>query len=138
MEGQKQDLDNFEDVVNFIADNTFMDGEALSSRFPGIADWLAANRAEAESFEEMFNLDQLRITPNVLLGEWVCTSENIDPYGNTYCEDGYYDGVGKKIADGLEEAGEVIADAFISYGFEPEVAAEWFMNHSAATSGSKP
>ena len=61
MEGQKQDLDNFEDVVNFIADNTFMDGEALSSRFPGIADWLAANRAEAESFEEMFNLDQLRM-----------------------------------------------------------------------------
>ena len=38
-----------EEVIRFIANNTFIDGSSLSSSFPGIEQFLADYRAQADN-----------------------------------------------------------------------------------------
>ena len=49
-----------EEVINFIANNTYIDGKSLNHKFPGIQDWLTQAKAEADAKQEAFNLDQIR------------------------------------------------------------------------------
>jgi len=39
------DMATTDEVFNFIVDNTFVDGVALSERFPGAKEWLASVQA---------------------------------------------------------------------------------------------
>lgn len=41
-----------EEVVRFIADNTFVDGESLNQVFPQVEEFLTQYRAEAENMHE--------------------------------------------------------------------------------------
>ena len=77
-------MDTDEEVIRFVAENTFLDGESLNAVFPMIEDFLAEYRAnEKDDLAEIFNFDDFRITPrNLRRGE---------SYEPEYYADGYYD-----------------------------------------------
>ena len=81
-------MDTDEEVIRFVAENTFLDGESLNTVFPMIEDFLAEYRAnEKDDLDEIFNFDDFRITPrNLRRGEaWM-----YEVY-----ENGYYDEEGE-------------------------------------------
>lgn len=51
------DIQTTEDVVNFIANNTFVDGKSLQDTYPEIQEFLAQMVTEGEAQSEAFNLD---------------------------------------------------------------------------------
>ena len=51
------DIQTTEDVVNFIANNTFVDGKSLQDTYPEIQEFLAQMVAEGEAQSQAFNLD---------------------------------------------------------------------------------
>ena len=59
-EGKSLDMQTSEDVINFVAKNTYVDGQSLNDKFPEIQQFLTEAKAEADAQEEAFNLDQLR------------------------------------------------------------------------------
>lgn len=118
------DIDTMEEMLTFIAENTFLDGVSLKDTYPSIMEYLkSAETAALEKSEEM-NLDALRINP-VSLGKWVTANSCwYDYYGYEQCETyEYYEET--PVADAFNAAGEKIADAAITYGYEPEVVNQW-------------
>ena len=79
-------MDTDEEVIRFVAENTFLDGESLNAVFPMIEEFLVEYRAQGEDdLDKIFNFDDFRITPrNLRRGEdW--------SYEPEYYADGYYD-----------------------------------------------
>ena len=56
-ERDQLDIQTTEDVVNFIANNTFVDGKSLQDTYPEIQEFLAQMVAEGEAQSQAFNLD---------------------------------------------------------------------------------
>lgn len=54
------DIQNFEEVSNFIIDNTYVDGESLRQSVPDIEQNLAQAVEQAQADSEAFSLDKLR------------------------------------------------------------------------------
>ena len=62
-EGMKTDAE----VVQFISENTFVDGKSLSEIYPAIADFLTEYRSASDNLsEDTFNFDAFRMTPRNL------------------------------------------------------------------------
>jgi len=59
-------METFEEMITFVAENTFIDGQSLADTFPGIEDFLSAMDDSADNLEDRFNLDSLSVTPRVL------------------------------------------------------------------------
>ena len=119
------DIDTMEEMFTFIAENTFFDGVSVKDTYPSIMEYLKFAETSALEKSEEMNFDALRINP-VSLGKWVeyeaCYT---DYYGYEQCEPDYqYEET--PVADAFNAAGEKIAEAAISYGFEPEVVNQWF------------
>jgi hypothetical protein len=60
-EGSQLDVQTTEEVVNFVADNTYVDGQTLNEAFPEVQEWLAGMRDEVTRRSEEFSLDKLRV-----------------------------------------------------------------------------
>lgn len=55
------------EVVQFISENTFVDGKSLSEIYPAIADFLTEYRAASDNLsDDTFNFDAFRMTPRNL------------------------------------------------------------------------
>ena len=54
------DIASTKEVINAIADNTFVDGVKLNEAYPEIQEWLSVMETEATAKSEAFNLDKLR------------------------------------------------------------------------------
>ena len=62
-------MDTDEEVIRFVAENTFLDGESLNAVFPMIEEFLVEYRAQGEDdLDKIFNFDDFRITPRNLKG----------------------------------------------------------------------
>ena len=112
-----------QDRIKFISELTLINGKKnLVSVVPEIEQVLAEYRAQSNA--DGFNFGQLRIPVNLnrkVQGYW-------DEDGNYVANDDmYYDN--QAIANELREA---IQDAFISYGYDPEVAQEWLREKEAS------
>lgn len=111
-------------MIQFVADNTFVDGQTLSEVFPRVNDFLAAIESQATTFQERFNLDGLRMTPvNLKRGDY---------YYDDYYYDDYYYEEDSKFEQAMEAVGEKIGEAAISYGFDPELVESWFEEKGTA------
>ena len=66
IEGNKMDAQTKEEVISFVAENTFIDGQSLSEVFPRVEEFLTSIEQNAQTLEERFNLDGIRITPRNL------------------------------------------------------------------------
>ena len=56
----KLDAQTDEEIIRFIADNTFVDGVSLTDKYPQIDEWINEMKASA-NWEEFFNFDPIRI-----------------------------------------------------------------------------
>ena len=65
-EGQELDMETFDEMITFVAENTFINGMSLADTFPGIEGFLGAMDDSADNLEDRFNLDSLNVTPRVL------------------------------------------------------------------------
>jgi len=55
------DAQTEEDVIRFVAENTYVDGGRLADVFPQIEDYIAQVQHEADTLGEKFNFDAIRI-----------------------------------------------------------------------------
>ena len=57
------DVSTTEEVVRFVTENTYIEGQSLSELYPKIDELLLAMQEESASLEERFNLDAIEATP---------------------------------------------------------------------------
>ena len=116
-----------EEMITYIANNTFIDGASLSETFPSIKEYLKEAEEEYLEKNQEMNLDALRINPVMLQSYY--NNCYYDYYGYYTCDSSYdyYDYEEETpVADAIKDFGHKISDAMISYGFEPEVVNQWF------------
>lgn len=119
-EGQEMDIETTEEMITFVAENTFINGVSLADTFPGIESFLEAMDDSADNLEDRFNLESLDVTPRNLQAMPEC----------------YWDESNELVCHDMEEMLEEesrgeriinrIHDKVISYGFDPEVVEAWF------------
>ena len=131
------DIQTTEDVVNFIANNTFVDGRSLQDTYPEIQEFLAQMVAESNAQSEAFNLDQIRIPTAMramrkqVNGQVVFKRVPLKLQvgdaayeGPSTIDDDFYPAEeGSSVVD--EIAGKV-EEALVSYGYDEQVVNEWF------------
>ena len=72
VEDANLDMQTDEEIIRFIADNTFVNEVSLTDKFPQIDSWIEEMKAQA-NWEEMYNYDAIRmptdgtVTPPVVL-----------------------------------------------------------------------
>ena len=89
---------NDQEIIEWMAKNTFIDGESLYDRYPQVDEVLAGIQAQADANSEAFSLDRLRATPTALYYkhhslstsyyynyEGVCVDWNNMPQPDHYC-----------------------------------------------------
>ena len=59
IEDAKLDAQTDEEIIRFIADNTFVDGVSLTDKYPQIDEWINEMKASA-NWEEFFNFEPIR------------------------------------------------------------------------------
>lgn len=64
VEGAELDMQTDEEIIRWLADNTFVDGVSLTDKFPQINTWVEEMKAQA-NWEEFYNYDDLRIPTDV-------------------------------------------------------------------------
>jgi len=126
--GADIDVKANEDVINFVADNLYVNGESLQEKFPQIAEYLANVRQEADTMAEMFNLDAIRVTKDE---DW----SELEPRMSVTLLQGYYKeecfdwGCEETWVSPGDQIAEKVGEQIISYGFDPTVVEEWFQNN---------
>ena len=65
-EGAEMDIATMEEMITFIANNTFIDGASLSETFPSIKEYLQIAEQEALEQSSQMSLDALKINPVML------------------------------------------------------------------------
>lgn len=80
VEDAKLDAQTDEEVIRFVADNTFVDGVSLTDTYPEIDEWITEMKENA-NWEEFFNFDPIRIPVD---------EPTPVPVTMTYDEDYYY------------------------------------------------
>ena len=138
-----------QEIVEWMASNTFINGESLMDKYPQIEEVLMGIQMQADEMSQAFNLDGLRATPHALYYKATYNPALADPEGyyfmNEYgeCVFKYSDGseMGAELSDcGMEESNPVrdavkaqwdadmqkMRDNLWSYGFDPEVVNAWF------------
>ena len=111
VEDAKLDAQTDEEVIRFIADNTFVDGVSLTDKYPQIDEWINEMKANA-NWEEFFNFDPIRIP----VDEPTPVTMTYDTYSTDY--DYYVEPEPTKFAQACEE----MKNKMIEYGYDPEVA----------------
>jgi hypothetical protein len=137
------DIQTTEDVVNFVADATFVDGKSLNEAFPEIGEWLTEYANEMTRQSEAFNLDQLRIRTAMramrktnngqVIFKRVPVSLQVGEVeydGTNTFDDDFYPAE-ESHSDALEELAGQIEEALISYGYDQATVDEWFATNGA-------
>ena len=62
-EGREIGLQTDEEIVRFVANNTFVDGESLNEIYPQVEEFLTAYRAEAGKLDQVLDFNLFRKTP---------------------------------------------------------------------------
>ena len=73
-----------QEIFEWMASNTFINGEALIDKYPQIEEVLMGIQAQADEMSQAFTLDGLRATPNALYYKGTYDEEEI------YRGDGFY------------------------------------------------
>ena len=66
-EGREIGLKTDEEIVRFVANNTFVDGESLNEIYPQVEEFLTAYRAEAGKLDQVLDFNLFRKTPKSLV-----------------------------------------------------------------------
>lgn len=126
--GVVYDAETEAEVIAFVADNTFVNGESLTTVFPEINEFMTEYLAQANEFADMFNLDAIRITPRTLQYNYY-DDYNYDYYND---DDYYYEDEPSQFEEAMQKVGEVVGEAVVSYGFDVELVESWFQNKTAS------
>ena len=130
------DIQTTEDVVNFIANNTFVDGRSLQDTYPEIQEFLAQMVAESNAQSEAFNLDQIRIPTAMramrkqVNGQVVFKRVPLKLQvgdatyeGPSTIDDDFYPA--EDVSSVVEEIAGKVEEALVSYGYDEQVVNEW-------------
>ena len=132
-ENFKMGMQNSEEVISYIADNTFVDGKSLNEIFPEIEEFMAEYRdskGEVESeVDEYFNFDWLRMTPRTLAKRSGVDHPNQAMVAEGEDSDDDEDS-SHRAGEKLEKVCDKIESAVVSYGYDPEVAKAWLQDKS--------
>ena len=116
VEDANLDMQTDEEVIRFIADNTFVEGVSLTDKYPEIDTWIAEMKAQAD-WEQYFNFDAIRIP----------VEEAPVPAPVTMQADYYYDDeTYVEEPTEFEQAMTEIKNQVMEYGYDPEVVTAWF------------
>jgi hypothetical protein len=131
--GMQMGAKNDQEIITWMAQNTFVDGESLYDKYPQVEDVLAGIQAQADHNSEVFSLDALRATPNALYYKHhsLQSEMNYDS-PDYYYEEGEWEEPSHPVRDHFEEEMQKKADNLMSYGFDPEVVNRWFEDTSAS------
>lgn len=121
IEDAKIDAQTEEEIIRFVADNTFVDGVSLTDKYPEIDQWIADMKAQA-NYEEFFNFDPIRIPVEEPTPVYMQTYIEYDPV--YYPEPAPVDYTPEPTP--FEKACEEMKNKFIEYGYDPAVAEAWF------------
>lgn len=110
-ESTELDLQTSEDIINFVADNTFVEGASLRDTYPEIEDILVQMRNVTATYDEKMNWDEIYLTPVTL---------------QSYYE---YEEVEEEPRCPL---GEKIRETLVNNGFDAAVVEEWLTNSGAS------
>ena len=127
-------LETDEEVIRYLSENTFVDGVSLMETYPQIEDWITQMKAEAIK-PEFYDWDAIKVPENgqielpeeevpapVVLQEAAYVGEPV------YYEDpAIYNQTHEPWAIAMEE----MRTKLIEYGYDREVAEEWFTTSGA-------
>ena len=135
-----------QEIMRFIAENTFVDGKSLSEVFPQFEDFLASYREEALVWDDWFNFDAFRRTPRNLkkLGGYFDAEGNYHPNeamvqdweenqqeptseSDAESEESSDEDTG----DRLENVMDKIEGAAVTYGYDPEIIKAYLQDKEA-------
>ena len=126
---------NDQEIITWMSQNTFVDGESLYDKYPQVQDVLAGIQAQADQNKEAFSLDALRATDDALYYEHhTLQSEMNYATPDGYYEEGEWEEPSHPVADAFEQAWnedmQQASENLMSYGFDPEVVNRWFEDKS--------
>ena len=122
-------LETDEEVIRFIADNTFVDGVSLSNTYPEIEDWITEMKEEAIQ-PQWYDWDAAKLPEdgNIMPTEAEVVHHYLQSaYPTEEMEVGYH-----QTYEPWAIAMEEMKAKVISYGYDPEVAKEWFESNETA------
>ena len=133
--GMDMGAKNDQEIITWMAQNTFVDGESLYDKYPQVQDVLAGIQAQADHNKEVFSLDALRATPNALYYKHHSLQSEMN-YDMPPAEYADWEEPSHPARDAMEQAWnedmEQAAENLMSYGFDPEVVNRWFEDKSAS------
>ena len=135
-----------QEIMRFIAENTFVDGKSLSEVFPQFEDFLASYREEALVWDDWFNFDAFKRTPRnlkklggyldadgnyhpneVMVQDWEENQEELTSESDAESEESSDEDTG----DRLENVMDKIEGAAVTYGYDPEIIKAYLQDKEA-------
>ena len=131
LEDKKLELDTDEEVIRYLADNTFVDGVSLMDTYPEIEDWITEMKAEAIK-PEFYDWDIIKVPEN---GQIEMPTEEPAPVvmqaeAESYGQTAWTEEEMEK-QQMWNDAVEEMKNKAISYGYDRDVAEEWFTTAGA-------
>ena len=114
VEGAELDMQTDEEIIRFIADNTFVDGVSLTDKYPQIDEWIAEMKEQAD-WEEFYDFEPLLKPVN-------------DDATPVVLQSSYYDNETEEWVyeqSEWEKCKEEMRNKLVSYGYDTEVAKAW-------------
>lgn len=124
------EIQNAQEVVNFVANNTYVDDETLNEAVPQIQEQLARYVEWHTQAPDNVSFDKLRIQTAMRKMKRVPVSLQVGDMTYEIPAEGD-DSTDDDGPSRAEQLGDKIEEALITYGYDPAVVNEWF-----ATSGA--